>query len=284
MEQSADMDKHSALRSIASEAAQGQLNFPTSAELALRVMRALDDPACRLDAVARLVQSEPMLSARVVAMANSVAYNRSGQTVSDVPQAVTRLGFGTVHSLAGAVVTRQMAGLQGDPHVRRLIGQLWQHSAHVAALAHLLARRVTHQDADSAMFAGIIHEVGGFYLISRSHDFPGLLDGDLSELRGESAHEVGRAVMRALEVPAAIVDAVELMWQGYLSLPPVSLGDTLLLADELSPHQSPWEPPLAPMHGEHSEHIELLLGPTTLSALLADSAAAVDSLSEALHF
>lgn len=278
------MDKHSVLKIIASDAAHGKLNFSTSAELALRVMRALDDPDCRLDAAARLVQSEPLLSARVVAMANSVAYNRSGHQISDVPQAVARLGFSTVRALAGAVVTRQMAGFPGDAHARQLVGQLWEHSAHVAALAHLLARRVTHQDADSAMFAGIVHEVGGFYLISRAHDFPGLLDGDLSELRSEWAHDVGRAVMRALEVPATIVEAVEVLWQGYLSLPPVSLGDTLLLADELSPHLSPWVPPLPAQRGEHAENIELLLGPTTLSELLADSAAAVGSLSDALRF
>lgn len=275
------MDKHSVLRTIASEAAHGKLNFPTSAEQALRVMRALDDPDCRLDVAARLVQSEPLLSARVVAMANSVAYNRSGNEISDVPQAVARLGFRTVRTLAGAVVTRQMAGLPSDARARQLVGQLWEHSAHVAALAHLLARRVTHQDADSAMFAGIVHEVGGFYLISRAHDFPGLLDGDLSELRGELAHDVSRVVMQSLEVPATIVEAVEVLWQGYLSLPPVSLGDTLLLADELSPHLSPWVPQLPE---QHDENIELLLGPTTLSALLADSAAAVGSLSDALRF
>ena len=41
--------------------------------------------------------------------------------------------------------------------------------------ARVLARRVTRQNPDAAFFAGIVHEVGSFYLISRAADFPGLL-------------------------------------------------------------------------------------------------------------
>ena len=46
----------------------------------------------------------------------------------------------------------------------------------MAALAHVLSRRVSHVDAETAMFAGIVHEVGGFYLLSRAEEFPALLE------------------------------------------------------------------------------------------------------------
>ena len=94
------MDKIAAFKSIAAGVAKGELDFPTSARVALKVRQALDDPDCHIEAAAKLVQAEPLLSARVVAMANSVAFNRSGREITDVRSSVSRLGFRTLRSLA----------------------------------------------------------------------------------------------------------------------------------------------------------------------------------------
>jgi HD-like signal output (HDOD) protein len=67
-------------------------------------------PDCHIEAAAKLVQVEPLLAARVVAMSNAAAFNRSGREITDVRSAVMRLGFRAVRSLAMALVTRQMAG------------------------------------------------------------------------------------------------------------------------------------------------------------------------------
>src|SRR3546814_12233479 len=88
-------------------------------------------------------------------LSNSVAFNRSGREVTEVKTAVTRLGFKTVRSLAAALVTRQMAGAAGSASHQELAARLWQHTTHVASLAHVIARRVTHVDPDTAMFAEI---------------------------------------------------------------------------------------------------------------------------------
>ncbi|MDO9093258.1 MAG: HDOD domain-containing protein, partial [Rubrivivax sp.] len=65
------MDKRDAFKTMAAQVAQGELAFPTSAQVALKVRQALDDPECHIETAARLVQAEPLLSARVVAIANS---------------------------------------------------------------------------------------------------------------------------------------------------------------------------------------------------------------------
>ena len=67
------------------------------------------------------------------------------------------------------------------------------------ALAWSLARHVTGVNPDTALFAGIIHEVGGFYLLSRADEFPGLLDDD-PEKWGELCEDVvGLEVLKKLE-------------------------------------------------------------------------------------
>jgi hypothetical protein len=38
---------------------------------------------------------------------------------------------------------------------------------------------VTRQDPETALFAGLIHEVGALYLISRANDYPVLLANEL---------------------------------------------------------------------------------------------------------
>lgn len=280
------MDVPAILTRIAAAATRDELIFPTTAEMALKVQRVLDDPECSVDQLAKLVHADPLLSARVVAVANSVIYNRSGRAIADVKNAVSRIGFNTLRVLAAAVVVRQMEGMARTPAHRELAVRLWEHTAHVAALCQVIAHRVTRVDPDTAFFAGIIHEVGGFYLISRAGEFPGLLDGAHGSLIAwdeGGAAEVGRAVLRRLGVPTAVLEAIEGLWAGYLAMPPRSLADTLLLADQLAPVESP----LSQLAGTGREgmevRIEVALDDQTLSSILAESAVEVGSLIDALR-
>lgn len=279
------MNRLDALKTIASQVGQGELSFPTSAEVALRVQRALDDPDCHIDTASKLVQAEPVLAARVVAIANSSVYNRAGREISDVRVAVARLGFRTVRSLASAMVTRQLAGGSPDPAQQKLASQLWEHTAHVAALAHTLARQVTHTDPETALFAGIVHEVGAFYLLSRAKDFPALLDPVAADPDEEAAEiAIGRAVLKALNIPAPVESGIEAMWDGFLAMPPTSLGDTLLLANELAPVASPFTPPLPDGEVAGTPSLDMVVGEETLTAILKESAEEVESLTGALRF
>jgi len=280
------MDIHAILTQVAEAAARDELIFPTTTEMAIKVQRVLDDPDCSMDQLAKLVCADPLLAVRVVTIANSTAYNRSGQAISDVRNAMMRIGFKTLRALAAAVVVRQMECMAHTPEARRLAMRLWEHTAHVAALSRVIARRVTHVDPDTAFFAGIIHEVGGFYLISRSGDFPGLLegvDGSLLAWDEGGAAEIGHAVLERLDVPTAVLEAIEGMWAGYLAMPPHTLADTLLLADQLAPVESP----LSQLAGNGREgveaHIDIALDDETLSGILEESAGEVASLIDALR-
>lgn len=280
------MDVRDALEKIATEAETGKMVFPTSADMALRVQRALDDPETSSDHLAKLVQAEPLLAARVVAMANSVVYNRSGKTIVDVHNAIARIGFKTLRILASSVAVGQLQHMSKVASHRELAARLWEHTAHVAALARVVAKRVTRQDPEVAFFAGIVHEVGGFYLISRADAYPGLLEGEHGSLdawNGEWESKVGRAVLKVLGVPEEVVHGIEGLWDGYLAMPPESLGDTLLLADQLADVESP----LSVLAGYSREgmtaNIDVSLDDETLSSILAESEEEVESLTAALR-
>ena len=280
------MNPQEVIAKLVASANAGEIIFPTTAELALKVQRVIDDPDCSMDELARLVQADPLLATRVVAVANSVIYNRSGQSVNNIKNAVSRIGFKTLRVLAASVVVRQMESMASTPEHRKLARLLWERTAHVAVLAHLIARKVTHQDPDSAFFAGIVHEVGGFFLIARAGDFPGLLEGEAGSLAAWAeggAAEVGRAVLKRLGVPAPAMEAIEGLWNGYLDIPPVSLADTLLLASQLAPVESP----LDKLAGEGRDgtrvQIDVAFDQETLSGILKESEEEVASLIGALY-
>ncbi len=276
------MDVRSALDAIAADAARGDIVFPTHTDIALRVQRLLDDPDCAIDALGKLIAVEPILATRVLGLANSMAYNPGGRHISELKNAISRLGFASLRALAASIVVRQMKEMSRIDEHRLLAARLWEHTAHVAALARVIARRVTRQNPDAAFFAGIVHEVGSFYLISRAGAFPGLLNSDLELWHGEGEASVGRAVLKALDVPAHILDAMESLWSGFLAMPPASLGDTLLLADELSPVESPIDALAGMSRKGMTVELEVLIDDETLSSILAESAEEVASLSVAL--
>jgi hypothetical protein len=272
------MDRLAAFQHIAAQASQGDLAFPTNVEATLRLQQALNDPECHTDLAARLVQADPLLSARTVAIANAVAYKRNGQDIASVRAAVQRIGMRTLQSLVAALVVRQMGGAIADPVLKARSAQLWEHTAHTAALAQVIARRVSRVDPETALFAGIVHEVGGFYVLSRAAEFPGLMEGEPEDWINGGEQAIGRAVLKKLLVPEPVLEAVESMWIGLRALPPETLGDTLLLAKDLAMVPSPLQQRGGATSLQSARSIDCMVGDGTLNGILAEAADEVQSL------
>jgi hypothetical protein len=91
-------------------------------------------------------------------------------------------------------------------------------------------------------------------------------------------------VLKALSVPEPVIDAIEAMWKGYLAMPPESLGDTLLLAEQLAQVDSPLNSLSGQGHdGVDGAEIDLALGDETLKGILEESAEEVAALTTALQ-
>jgi len=255
---------------IAAQAARGDISFPTSVNAVLRLQRALNDPDCHLEDAIRLVLGEPQLAARTVALANSSSFNAGGKPITNVRAAVTRVGYRNLQMLVASLAVRQFGSCIQDPDLRHKAEQLWEHTVQVAALAQVFARRVTFVNPDTAMFAGIVHEIGAFYLLMRADEFPGLLDDD-EDRWGELCEEVvTREVGRRLALPDPVAEAVFDLRGGWLNMPPTSLLDTLLLANLYAGIPSPlrFEEPL-PDHSESA--LDYLVDETTLHEILGEA-------------
>ena len=275
------MNRIEAFGYIAAQAARGDISFPTSVNAVLRLQRALNDPDCHLEEAIRLVLGEPQLAARTVALANSSSFNAGGKPITNVRAAVTRVGYRNLQMLVASLAVRQFGSCIQDPDLRHKAEQLWEHTVQVAALAQVFARRVTFVNPDTAMFAGIVHEIGAFYLLMRADEFPGLLDDD-EDRWGELCEEVvTREVGRRLSLPDPVAEAVFDLRGGWLNMPPTSLLDTLLLANLYADIPSPLriEEPLP----EHSESaLDYLLDEATLHEILGEANELSGSMEQAV--
>lgn len=273
------MNPVEALHCIVRQACAGELVFPTNMAASLRLQRALDDPDCHLEKIADKVLAEPLIAARLVAIANSVAYTRCGGHVSDVRRAVSLLGFKPLQALVAVIVVRQLAEQIVDSSLRRQADQLWQHSVQVAALAKIIAREFTSIDPETALFAGVVHEIDGFYLLSRAAEYPGFPQTIAAQT--EARQTLSTCILKVLKIPQPVASAVAAASQAVKPVPPVSISDVLCLANRLSPEASPLHD--ADDAAELPDDFDFSLNDKTLRDVLSACADEIRGLTDGLQ-
>ena len=187
----------------------GDVVFPTCFDTAVHLRQALQNPDVPITQIVRLVSVEPLIAAKLLHLANSVYYNPSGAAVRGLPEAVTRLGVSLVRTTALAVAMNQLMRSREMVVYFRLMRDLWQHSIKTAVAARILARAHTRLNPDEAMLAGLVHDLGAFYMLYRAMQYAEL------RARPESMrylivqwHEsIGVTLLNALGLPTEIVDA-----------------------------------------------------------------------------
>jgi len=80
----------------------------------------------------------------------------------------------------------------------------------VAAVSHVIAKRFTQLNADTALLAGLLQGVGKLYLLTRAARYPGLLAdaGAYQCVVAEWHARVAQAILRNWEMAEEIVTAV----------------------------------------------------------------------------
>jgi hypothetical protein len=90
-------------------------------------------------------------------------------------------------------------------------------------------------------------------------------------------------VLRKLGVPSPVTGAIEAMWNGMRALPPETLGDTLLLANDLATVRSPFHERPGATNAAASATVDFAVGDGTLARVLEESKDDVASLAAALR-
>lgn len=197
------------LEDIAKEL-EGEVVFPTAFDLVMRLRKALQNPDIPLERIAEMISLDPLISARLIGLANSAAYSRCGPPLQSVKAAVNRLGMNAVRSTALAIAMNQLLRSKELVVFSEIADRVWRHSLHTAAAAEVLARHQGRINADEAMLAGLVHDLGAFYMLYRASQYSELkARPDTVKYVITQWHEsIGQALLVALGLPEAISDAV----------------------------------------------------------------------------
>ena len=271
------------LEDIAKDLSGDEISFPTFLDITFQVRSALKDPNLNVEQLAKLVGAEPLMSARIIKMANSVAMNPSGREIADVKSAIVRVGMEAVRTVSFAVAMEQLLKSKQMHAFEALSKKLWEHTSHVAALCRVLARKVARINGDEAMFAGLVHDLGVFYLMSRAANFSELV-ADKVELHALLVgwHDnIGHALLSALGSPESVLEAVQLHETDREISEVRSLSDVLYVANKIANRTSSWRDPA--LDGDvDTTMVDSIFDAETLAELIEESEEEVSSLKAAL--
>jgi HD-like signal output (HDOD) protein len=168
--------------------------LPNLPDLAMKIGNAINDRNTSNDDVARLIQLDPVLSTRVLSVVNSAAFGGVSR-VSSIPQATARLGRRKVRSLVFSCMLKSVFKVEA-PLLRQHMRSVWQRSTHVAALSYVLARATPGIDAEQALLAGLLHDIGSIAVIGGVAHFPQLAEREevfdyvMAKLRTDSGKRI----------------------------------------------------------------------------------------------
>ena len=147
----------------------------------------------------------------------------------------------------------------------------------------MLARRVAKINGDEAMFAGLVHDLGVFYLMSRAANFPELIEdkAGLHDLLVQWHDNIGHALLAAMGLSEALLVAVQ-EHEVERPVPAVkTLADVLFVANKLANTVSGWRDPEF-CDAVDTSALAAIFDGDTIAALLTESEDEVQSLKAAL--
>lgn len=143
--------------------------LPGFPDVVMRLHRALGDSNSSTRDIVRLVSAEPSLSARLLHLANSAAFNPGDRAISDLRSAITLLGFSLVRATATTFTMRQLEQQEWLKPLQPHLARIWQDSTSVAAITYVGARRTDGMRPDEALASGLFHQLGSLYVLTRAH-------------------------------------------------------------------------------------------------------------------
>jgi HD-like signal output (HDOD) protein len=141
------------VQQLAGSLGSGEIDLPAFPDVVGRLQATLVDEDASVREVLGIISSEPVLTARLLKMANSATMNPAGREINNINGAVTRLGFNLVRGTAAAYAINQMSREQELAPIRKDLEVIWRASNEVAAICYVVAKRVFGRQPDEAMLA-----------------------------------------------------------------------------------------------------------------------------------
>lgn len=186
-----------------------QIMLPEIPEVAMRIRQAIRSDDVNLQQVAKLIQMDPAITARIIQIANSPLH-RGSSPIEDCRSAITRLGLSTTQEIVTCLAMQKIF-VAANQHIQQQVRNIWTHSCKVAAFSYVLARVTPGINEDKAMLAGLIHDIGVLPILYYASEQPELLadtamlQAVITKMRGV----LGKAILKKWGFEPALVSIPE---------------------------------------------------------------------------
>jgi HD-like signal output (HDOD) protein/signal transduction histidine kinase len=138
--------------------------LPAMPQILLKLIDLCQTDEAGLAEVAELVAKDPGLASKILAVANSSAYHRSGGRVG-IEQSLMTLGTDTIKTLV--ISESVFHTFNNFSHSSSTdLRSFWKHSLTVAVMARDIAKRIDYPHIEEAYLAGLLHDVGRLALLA----------------------------------------------------------------------------------------------------------------------
>jgi len=279
------------VQGLAADLKGGDIDLPAFPDVVRRLQIMLVDPNASTRSIVEIISVEPILTTRLMRMANSAALNPKGIEITNLGSAISRLGFNLVRSTATAYAMNQMQQQEALKPIRGQLEQIWKTSNNVAAICYILAKHVLRRRPDEALLAGLLHQMGHLYILVHAHsNNPELLsDDDYLDVVHSWHADIGKAILESWSLPESICSAVatqNLILDSAAAEGPDGEDDSqlpLLLSAATLRHRLSSDPRLREQHPDADERMNALEigGHNFLDAIVANHDA-IESLQQTL--
>ncbi len=153
---------------------QKKLDLPGLPEAALNIRRAVNNPDVGSTEIIQIVQTDPVLSARLVKVANSPLYG-TWREIKTVRDAVRRLGLETTKNLSFSLSVKQLFRAKSSL-IKEHIHRVYAESTSIAAIAYVIAQnQATHLDPEQALLCGLIQNLGLIPILKYVDEHPSMM-------------------------------------------------------------------------------------------------------------
>jgi len=154
----------------------------------LKIQTLLRQSHANAKALAHIVETDIMISASLLKIANSSAYNPMNRPLASLSKAIARLGLATSAQISMSMSLFQDIRLPiGLQHLR----QFWAHSFSVSQLCLRMFKQLkstTQCDAEDVFMAGLFHDIG--CILIALHIDPHYFERDFLDFHGEKLCEI----------------------------------------------------------------------------------------------
>jgi HD-like signal output (HDOD) protein len=201
---------YSFVERLAHDLKDARFELPAFPEAVLRVQRALQSPDTSASDIVAILSSDPGLAANVLRIANSAAFRPVSGEITDLRNAVSRLGFNMVRTVAVEFAMRQLRRRDVQSAVvRSEIEAIWRDSLKVAALSYVIAKHYTRVNADQALLCGLLHGLGRLYIVMRAEEMADVSTAGIREVADGWQATIGKAILESWGLAEPLQHAVE---------------------------------------------------------------------------